>query len=307
MRLFEPWLVNGKHTLKPMNVHITRDVPKMDGEVLYARGRNPRHVEQWPALMEKAFAGATGSGYRAIVGGDPADAMAAITGYPSKRMAVRPQDAETLYTTIREASRARKPMATFTFPDATDLKERMTHVDPASRAIFAKLAGEPKGGRVARPRVYGDATGVVANHAYTVLGVSERNGQKMVHLRNPWGGFSPSKEGYGKGVNPEGSGIFSVPLGVFSTLFRELSISNVPPLSAPEPRPSTRVERAWLVARAATRTTALSSPTRSRPGSVLAHPGRRAGPRPGATAARPEAGLTPGSPSAPETPSSSAA
>lgn len=230
VRVFEPWTVNGKRVLKPMSVHVTREVPTMDGEVLYARGRNPRRVEQWPALMEKAFAGSNGVGYKGIVGVNPADAMEAITGQRSTRVSVHPRRAEELYTAIRGASRARKPMATFTFPESVDLKERLAHADPTSRALFEKLDAS---GRSARHAVYGEATGVVANHAYTVLGVSEQGGQKVVHLRNPWGQFSPSKEGYGHGVNPKGSGIFTLPLGVFATLFHELAINEVPPPPAP--------------------------------------------------------------------------
>ena len=38
-------------------------------------------------------------------------------------------------------------------------------------------------------------------HVYTVLGVGEENGQRYVHLRNPWGNTEPGRDGKCDGVH----------------------------------------------------------------------------------------------------------
>ncbi|MBI3182866.1 MAG: hypothetical protein HYZ28_12080 [Myxococcales bacterium] len=61
-------------------------------------------------------------------------------------------------------------------------------------------------------------TGVYADHAYTIFGVSEENGQKYVHLRNPWGEVEPSGNG------PD-DGNFKLEMATFQKLYSSLYVS----------------------------------------------------------------------------------
>ncbi len=62
-------------------------------------------------------------------------------------------------------------------------------------------------------------TGVYANHAYSVLGVEEKNGEKFVKLRNPWGQSEYGNDG-------KNDGFFSLPLSKFTELYASLYVLN---------------------------------------------------------------------------------
>jgi len=62
-------------------------------------------------------------------------------------------------------------------------------------------------------------TGVYANHAYSVLGVEEKNGEKFVKLRNPWGQSEYGNDG-------KNDGFFSLPLSKFTELYSSLYVLN---------------------------------------------------------------------------------
>ena len=61
----------------------------------------------------------------------------------------------------------------------------------------------------------GDGSGIVSDHAYTVLGThtDPKTGELMVTLRNPWGSGAPDGKG---GVQQTGNGEFTVPLSSIS-------------------------------------------------------------------------------------------
>ncbi|MGC4113420.1 MAG: C2 family cysteine protease [Myxococcales bacterium] len=56
-------------------------------------------------------------------------------------------------------------------------------------------------------------TGVYANHAYSILGYSEKDGVKYVQMRNPWGESEPAGDG-------RNDGIFNLKLDDFRKLYR---------------------------------------------------------------------------------------
>ena len=60
---------------------------------------------------------------------------------------------------------------------------------------------------------------VYANHAYSVLGVEEKNGEKFVKLRNPWGQSEYGNDG-------KNDGFFSLPLSKFTELYASLYVLN---------------------------------------------------------------------------------
>ena len=50
--------------------------------------------------------------------------------------------------------------------------------------------------------------GIVEDHAYTLLGTEEKNGQQLVKLRNPWGSGEPGRDG-------KDDGTFTMPVEQF--------------------------------------------------------------------------------------------
>jgi hypothetical protein len=123
----------------------------------------------WPQIYEKAYAAWKG-GYGAIEGGMGANALEALTG-------------------------AKPGFA----PDA----------DPAATFAQLKAACAQKGCVVALSQPYGsDVKGVISDHAYTVLGTSEKDGKQFVQLRNPWGQSEPGSDG-------KDDGIFTLPVEQF--------------------------------------------------------------------------------------------
>lgn len=226
VRLFQRKVdAKGAVHFEPESIHIDRTVPMTGKSPLYAKvpeGRNQRRMEQWPALMEKAFAKSNRS-FKRIEGGWPGESLEVLTGQRTSYVPLTPgADHGDLFNTIRNASKDRRPMVTGTF-DNDRIKERVALASPQTRTVIEKLGGKP----------YGKDTGVIGGHAYTILGVSEKNGEKFVHLRNPWGSVSPSKAGYGSGpANPGGNGIFKLPMDTFATLFADVAIGGPPPTPA---------------------------------------------------------------------------
>jgi len=104
----------------------------------------------WAALVEKAYAQQAG-GYGKLDGGNSGDAMAKLTGKPSTTTNITWfTTADSLYNTLKAGKDGDHPM---TF----DTKSSGA-VDPLHD-----------------------------NHAYAVLDVYERDGQKYVKVYNPWG------------------------------------------------------------------------------------------------------------------------
>ena len=223
-RTRDPSSRGAKFTQK--TVRIDRTVPLgSDGAPIYASPHNTRHPEQWPSLLEKGFAKLKG-GYAGIDGGWPADVMESITGTPSRRITVAPKSADALFDTLRKASQEGRPMAASTFEE----KQFPAHVerlksetpDSPALATLKRLKGSP----------YGFDTGVFPDHSYTVLGVSEKDGQKSVILRNPLGFGEPGPGGWGTRY-VEGDGIFALPLSTFVALYKRVDLAGVTAKTSP--------------------------------------------------------------------------
>ena len=111
----------------------------------------------WPALFEKAFS-AWQEGYVHVnEGGDGGMALTAITGQPSRTVTPDKQPRERLWQRLVDGVEARHPMVTST-PTVRELERRT--------------------GR-------NDLAGLLDDHFYTVVGVTEKRGQRFVKLYSP--------------------------------------------------------------------------------------------------------------------------
>jgi hypothetical protein len=177
-----------------------RDVPiKVDGD-LYVRSwggpvygttnsddQDPKTMELWFPLMEKAYAQWKGS-YNDIGNGGLSDQIfQSILGRDGQEMNISEGNADAVFTQLKKAFDAGQPVSAGTYGD--DQSARYTN------------------------------TGIYADHSYSVLGYKEKNGEKYVTLRNPWGESEPP----GNGPN---DGIFDLPLKDFAHLYQTLMYTN---------------------------------------------------------------------------------
>lgn len=144
-------------------------------------------MELWYPLIEKAYAQWKGS-YDAIGnGGSAGRVMSEVLGRSQGYEWVSAGREDALYTRIQRDIARGVPMAAGTH--GTDQASRYTN------------------------------TGVYANHAYSVLGVEEKNGEKFVKLRNPWGQSEYGNDG-------KNDGFFSLPMKKFTELYSSLYVLN---------------------------------------------------------------------------------
>lgn len=113
----------------------------------------PNGNELWVVLLEKAWAKVNG-GYANIVSGWPCDPLSALTGFASSKLihSTFSTTSETLWNTLIQAEKNDNLMCTSTKNDTSII-----------------------------------TSGLIANHAYTLIGAKEFNDIKLVHIRNPWG------------------------------------------------------------------------------------------------------------------------
>jgi hypothetical protein len=144
-------------------------------------------MELWYPLIEKAYAQWKGS-YDAIGnGGSAGRVMSEVLGRSQGYEWVSPSNANRVYERIKADIARGVPVAAGTH--GSDRASLYTN------------------------------TGVYANHAYSVLGVEEKNGEKFVKLRNPWGQSEYGNDG-------KNDGFFSIPLSKFTELYSSLYVLN---------------------------------------------------------------------------------
>ena len=162
----------GKQT--PVQITVDGTLAGRRGRLEYAAARNER--ELWPMIFEKAYAAWKG-GFDAIEAGMSATAFQAITGAKPDFFAVTSDSKQAeLWKNLKKVTSEGGVAVAISKPS-----------DPSEQ-------------------------GIVADHAYSLLGVEEKNGQKFVQLRNPWGEREPGRDG-------RDDGIFSLPLTQFMSSF----------------------------------------------------------------------------------------
>jgi hypothetical protein len=172
-------------TVTEHKIEIDGQLPTQWGGLRYGHGRD--RTELWVPLLEKAYAQWKG-GYEQIGnGGFAGDVLEALTGRDSDYEDVSPSsNTDALYQNIKIALETKKALA------AT------TH-DKSKAAMYS-------------------GTGIYAWHVYSVIGVSEENGTKYIHLRNPWGEVEPAGNG------PD-DGHFKIDFAAFQKLYSAVHVA----------------------------------------------------------------------------------
>lgn len=156
------------------------------GEPYFARGAAAGDIRA--ALFEKAYAALLG-GYDAVNGGEPVDALAALTGAAARETTFAGLSPERVWRLTVSALRARRPIVASTY-DFADMK-RLTGRD--------------------------DLGGLIDDHVYAVLQAREQDGRKLVTLYTP---LSPADAGYGR----DGSRLLVLPAADFARLFYSVTV-----------------------------------------------------------------------------------
>ena len=164
-------------------ITVTRDVPMHWGKPVYAA--TGQDAACWFPILEKAYAVWKG-GYAGAECGYPYEMFEMLLGTQGKHVDTRGLAADKLWNALSDGVAKKAPM------------EAWTGQETAERAFTN--------------------TGIFADHAYTVMGLSVENGKRMVELRNPWGSNEPP----GNGAN---DGIFKIPLETFQKFYVGLGIA----------------------------------------------------------------------------------
>jgi hypothetical protein len=176
-------------TFTPHEVVVDRDLYGAGGRAKYgaATQRDGNgNAETWFSLVEKAYATWRGRYDVVAQGGSVGRLQSEVLGRPNVEHWLNTGvSADDVFATLQSGSAQHRAMAAGTF--GTQESSRYTN------------------------------SGLYANHAYSVLGAKEENGQKLVTLRNPWASGEPGRDGADDGV-------FDLPLQDFMRLFQVLNV-----------------------------------------------------------------------------------
>lgn len=156
------------------------------GGALYGHSANssdPKKMEMWFPLVEKAYATWKGSYNDIGNGGMSNDIFEAVLGRTGESDNISPSNHAAIFNTIKKNMDAKSPMSAGTYGD--DQAARYTN------------------------------SGVYADHSYSIVGYEESGGKQYVKLRNPWGESEPANNG-------ANDGIFKLDLETFSKLYQNI-------------------------------------------------------------------------------------
>lgn len=155
-------------TNKWERVEVTEKLPLHFPGNVFIYARSSDRGEIWPSVYEKAYAkwrtnhAGDRPDYNSLRGGDPVWATRQLTGLTPHYVLTLSQSAGNIWQKIRSNCMSHKtynPMVAWTYPSGDLSPDKVN---------------------------YSDAN-LVANHAYSILGVNYANNRKYVVLRNPWG------------------------------------------------------------------------------------------------------------------------
>lgn len=142
------------------------------GGPLYGASSNstdPKRMELWWPLFEKAYAELNGDYHSIGEGGSSADVFEWVTGRAGYTEDFSTRNADRMFTAIKQKLGQHLPVC------------MGTKDDHGGRGDFAN-------------------SGIFGDHTYTVLDAYEKSGVKYLKLRNPWGESEPSGNGANDGV-----------------------------------------------------------------------------------------------------------
>ncbi|HCF58934.1 MAG TPA: hypothetical protein DFS52_13200 [Myxococcales bacterium] len=143
--------------------------------------KSQKKMELWWPLIEKAYAMWQGS-YEAIGnGGLSSDIWEACMGRDGAHSSVKYMKPDSLWAEIKDAVDNKLPCGAGTYGESQE-------------ALYTN-------------------SGIYANHAYSILGYEERDGERFVTMRNPWGQSEPAGNG-------RDDGIFKVTLADFQKYYQ---------------------------------------------------------------------------------------
>lgn len=170
-----------------VNVNVDGDLyVRSYGGALYGHSANsddPKEMELWFPLIEKAYATWRGS-YDAIGNGGHADeVLQSVLGKERAADWVSPSNTTKIFAQIKKSLDAKTPVAAGTYGESEEA--RYTN------------------------------SGVYADHAYSILKTREAGGKQFVTLRNPWGESEPANNG-------PNDGVFELEMAVFAKLYQNI-------------------------------------------------------------------------------------
>lgn len=156
---------------------------------VYLRGGKPLYGSSstgdvWFAILEKAYAQWKG-GYDGCRSGYPFEAFEALLGNAGRHFDCDATGTEALWRQLQKRA-------------STNAMVTWTRVDTAEVPFVN--------------------TGLAGDHAYSVLGVSDVNGERMVKVRNPWGSNGWVARNNRVGIKADND-VLEVPLAVFARFF----------------------------------------------------------------------------------------
>lgn len=167
---------------------------------VYLRGSKPLYGSSsvgdiWFPIVEKAYAQWKG-GYDGVRAGYPFEAFEAILGAAGRHFDCDATPADAMWLALKKRSAAHEAMVTWS--------------------------------RVETPTLPFANTGVMGDHAYSILGVEERGGERYVKVRNPWGSNPWSVRNNTLGIIGD-KDVLEVPLAVFMKLYGGLGSAPTAP------------------------------------------------------------------------------
>jgi hypothetical protein len=178
---------------KPVEIVVDNMVWGSGGRPKYGSADSgPGGLERWFPLVEKAYAARVGDFEVLGKGTSVGKVLEELTGRATRSVWTNTATVDDVWKAASRAAADKLPMAAGTYGTSESARYR--------------------------------GTGVYANHAYSVLGVEEKDGKRLITLRNPWGSGAASSGRVGNVGNVD-TGVFQMKIEDFCQLYQVLNVS----------------------------------------------------------------------------------